>query len=636
MKPLVITNGFSKNEMKFFGNECQTRSRRRRRPPPRRAVFTRVLQVGCLSYYLSIETVFANSFLRRTAEKESSLYPNEPFYGNQSWIFEAIDMVGAWNMGFTGKNVRVRINDNSWESNHTEWMGEGRVTENNKNAEDGYSCGDPNNTLTKGKDRGREALNHGAAVTSILAADGTNGFCGTGIAPKSELSFCNFVEGRTAASVLSHGMLPQNTTIDVSMSRETYDVSVNAFAHEGCGAETRGIGLHKPEPRDSTPSRRRLLRPHETSIELCPFENFYNDIHNKGDDPCRVCTKADFDFVKGINSRDNVFSATKFSSNNKNKDKIDNHGLQGYDPTGVSKECAANVRSYCLRNFRSDEALCSEWIEMINHGNTCQFKSNVGKDTHRSLEIGAKEGRNGKGVVYIFAAGDSYGNGDNVNYQAYPKSRFVITVGAVKVMEISSADEGTVLKPVHATYSTGGSSVFLVAPGGDYDSPYKHVGAGGNENSCVDIDYGTAYAAPIVGGVVALMLEAYPKATWRDIRAILVETSNPVEFLDREGNNDDDTFATNAAGIGYSDLYGFGMIDARAAVKKAKTWKRKERYVPSELSITARSGNVNLDIYDDSFSATTSTIMLYDEQYNTDSATLESVSVYVKLRYFNR
>lgn len=78
---------------------------------------------------------------------------------------------------------------------------------------------------------------------------------------------------------------------------------------------------------------------------------------------------------------------------------------------------------------------------MINSGNTCNFKRNVGRETNYALEMGAKERRNGWGVVYIFASGDSYGKGDNVNYQAYPKSRFVMTVGAVKVKEVSDGNK---------------------------------------------------------------------------------------------------------------------------------------------------------------------------------------------------
>jgi len=270
------------------------------------------------------------------------------------------------------------------------------------------------------------------------------------------------------------------------------------------------------------------------------------------------------------------------------------------------------------------------------------------------LEKGVKEGRDGKGVIYVFAAGNSYGNGDNVNYQAYPKSRFVMTVGAIKLKDIVG---NGILKPIHSSYSTSGSSIFVVAPGGDYDSPYQHVGAGGNEgtgDSCVNIGIGTSFATPVVGGVVALMLEANEGLTWRDVRAIIAETSKPIiiEVNDEttKNNNDDATFGINAAGVGYSELYGFGIIDAKKAVSTAKKWNTEEQHVPPELDITVGSGvmglGLGLQILDDVLTTTTSTITIYDTQKPQQSGsdkddyvstdTLESVSVYLKLRYFNR
>ena len=107
-------------------------------------------------------------------------------------------------------------------------------------------------------------------------------------------------------------------------------------------------------------------------------------------------------------------------------------------------------------------------------------------------------------------------------------------------------------------------------------------------------------------------------------------------MLDSQGKNDDATFGVNAAGFGYSDLYGFGMIHAWWCVQKAKNWNRKQKHAPPEISITERSGEVNLDINDDSFFTTTSTIMLYSDAVAASSSYVESVSVYLKLRYFNR
>lgn len=592
------------------------------------------LQLFCLVYFSSVITVFSEEEQTITKETQQSPYENEPSYGEQSWIFEAINISGAWNMGYTGVDVRVRINDNNWEHNHTEWTKGFRLIHYNENADEDYSCGNFSNKLGGGdfvrkNINHNKMLNHGAAVTSILAADGNNNFCGTGIAPLTKLSFCNFDKDTTHPSVLVYKVISQ----ELGSSKNSFDISMNAFAYEGCSSQLRGeiVGLHRNNIQgDGYIPSSRLQKQDE--IIPCPFLNFYDDENNPGDDPCLVCTESDFDAIGVSKHRDNIFEAGLATTTSK----------YGREDSGgsarISDTCATSVRAYCSRNFRRDEALCTDWIDVINNRNICRFKNNVGEDNNYSLEKGAKEGRFGFGVTFIFAAGDSYGNGDNVNFQAYPKSRFVMTVGAVKMKEISTGDEEkSPLKPIHATYSTSGSSIFVVAPGGDYDSPLQHVGAGGVRgygNSCINIGYGTSFAASVVGGVVALMLEVKDTLTYRDIRAIIAKTSKPVEIFHNENKNDDATFGINAAGVGYSDFYGFGLIDATAAVEEAKNWLKDKHTLPRELGITVSTGVVNVDIDDNPFSTSTSTIRIMDYQQN--GGVLESASVYLKLRYFNR
>jgi len=60
----------------------------------------------------------------------------------------------------------------------------------------------------------------------------------------------------------------------------------------------------------------------------------------------------------------------------------------------------------------------------------------------------------------------------------------------------------------------------------DFATSVAHFDVLGNEN----YDYtqrmnGTSSAAPIVSGVIALMLEANPNLTYRDIRIILAKTA---------------------------------------------------------------------------------------------------------------
>ncbi|VEU36253.1 unnamed protein product [Pseudo-nitzschia multistriata] len=588
----------------------------------------------------------------RNSNNNQSPYRFEPSYGDQSWIFETINLPGAWKLGYTGRGVKIRINDEDWESGHKEWKPK-RLIKDNKNALDDYSCGATNNTLAEGKfrdsDNKNKFLNHGAAVTSILAADGSNDFCGVGIAPETELSFCYFRKD-TDASVLKY---------DAVDNMNFFYISVNAFAQEGCKPRTSMFGEAVNEQTiatgngDRNRQRRRTKNRHgrqhrqqqdqsdrilnEQEIGGCPFVNFYYDEYNPGDDPCKVCTTSDF---KSVRDSNNENARNNFGSLQDQSVNLEESRSGSFTGAGVSNVCAESVRTYCLRNFRKDESLCTDWIDVLNGNKPCDFQTSVGHSVAKALEKGVKDGRFGRGIIYIFAAGNSYGYGDNSNFQSYAKSRYAMTVGAVKVTEVqgdsTDGETNTILKPSHASYSTGGSSIFVVAPGGDYDTPkYQHIGAGGTEgngDSCVTIGTGTSFAAPVVGGVVALMLEANPGLTWRDVRYIIAKTSNPIDNDD----SNDYTFGLNSAGVGYSDLYGFGLIDAAEAVAMAEDWKIKDVHVPPELGVTASSGPVNLQIVDDPTATATSTIMVNPNlNSQTEDDALESVSVYLKLHYPN-
>ena len=134
---------------------------------------------------------------------------------------------------------------------------------------------------------------------------------------------------------------------------------------------------------------------------------------------------------------------------------------------------------------------------------------------------GVSEGRDGLGSVYVWAAGNGHQNGDNSNKDAYANSRFTIAVGAVN------------WKGERTEYSESGSNVMLVAPShnssawvdpGIFSTDVSGTG-GHNDTDYLDDMGGTSASAPMVAGVIGLMLEAEPDLTWRDIQHILVRTS---------------------------------------------------------------------------------------------------------------
>ena len=87
---------------------------------------------------------------------------------------------------------------------------------------------------------------------------------------------------------------------------------------------------------------------------------------------------------------------------------------------------------------------------------------------------------------------------------------------------------------------------------------------------------GTSASAPMVSGVVALMLEANPELTWRDVKHILASSARQVDAARAAVTINDlivePAWTTNAAGYRFHNWYGFGAVDAAAAVDKAKTY----------------------------------------------------------------
>ena len=130
-----------------------------------------------------------------------------------------------------------------------------------------------------------------------------------------------------------------------------------------------------------------------------------------------------------------------------------------------------------------------------------------------------------------------------------------------------------------------------------------------NPNCDFDQMNGTSSATPTVTGVVALMLSANPNLGWRDVRDILRKTArlidvdygnqgyrnhqvnltlNPTisnqtskELVDGQTSaRIDYGWQKNQAGIYYSNWYGFGLVNARAAVEMARNYTS---YKPSAL-----------------------------------------------------
>lgn len=245
--------------------------------------------------------------------------------------------------------------------------------------------------------------------------------------------------------------------------------------------------------------------------------------------------------------------------------------------------------------------------------------------------------RSGLGAVYVKAAGNDFSSLDtfdnlgnpipakcspannlgiscaNANFDPDNVLPYNIVVGALNASGVKSS------------YSTTGSALWVSAPGGEYGanssvvstcsgSPcpaivYQPAMVTTDQSSCTSgyattlggistfsrgitpngntlnasCNYtnnmnGTSSATPVTSGVIALMLEANPNLTWRDVKHILASTARKVDAgrmmiiqgLGLGTHTAEHGWTVNSAGYNYHNWYGFGLVDASAAVAMAK------------------------------------------------------------------
>ncbi len=227
--------------------------------------------------------------------------------------------------------------------------------------------------------------------------------------------------------------------------------------------------------------------------------------------------------------------------------------------TSFSNRITEQMFDYCLLNG-ADIISCS-W-------GTTDSQFSLGPIKEKAIARAAKEGRNGKGCIILYAVGNE--DFDYINfYAAHPD---VIAVAAC-----TSQD-------VHASYSNRGGEVNVTAPSnGDWpviaarawwddgiaseNGNYKFWRDGKSRGSHYKHFGGTSSATPLVAGVCALILSTNPDLTAREVRSILERTADKIGYPSEYSN-------------GHSRKYGYGRINADKAV--AEALRLKESMTPPE------------------------------------------------------
>ncbi|MBQ0934531.1 S8 family serine peptidase [Ideonella paludis] len=258
-----------------------------------------------------------------------------------------------------------------------------------------------------------------------------------------------------------------------------------------------------------------------------------------------------------------------------------------------------------------------------------------------AMAFGVKTRREGKGAIYLQAAGNEY-QGSEKFFMPDGSTAEIFCQTALSAAQLPGSfanldavscgspnqdyrghESKYMIAAMHntgraASYSSAGSSVWVAGFGGEFGGDQAAIittdnsgcasgannvanaakwkasfpdwtkiiadlfGASTQDPNChyTGRMNGTSAATPSVSGIVALMLEANPKLTWRDVGYILARSARQVDPTIADSSRQprylpqgnavgwplDLPWQTNAAGYRFQNRYGFGMADARAAV----------------------------------------------------------------------
>lgn len=286
----------------------------------------------------------------------------------------------------------------------------------------------------------------------------------------------------------------------------------------------------------------------------------------------------------------------------------------------------------------------------------------VSDELAEAIKIAATTGRNGKGEILTFAAGNmTYNTGPlQGNKAGLANSIYVVPVGAVTCYG------------VHAEYSLGGSHLVTCAPSGgtafgdinlatttvNIDpvahpnlqvATYNQLYASGpppdsdlntinQDLDLLDSNYtknmsGTSGSAGIVSGVIALMLEANPDLGWRDVKEILLRSGSKVDDKSKDWLTRNDN--PSLPPIQHHPLYGGGMVNATNAVALAQKWKSQNLYL-ERMSMASATNTTVWTIPDCQPAASKPTSLSIPLDFSESSLRVEQVEVVVDVRHEHR
>lgn len=180
----------------------------------------------------------------------------------------------------------------------------------------------------------------------------------------------------------------------------------------------------------------------------------------------------------------------------------------------------------------------------------------------------ASYGRNGRGSIWVWAAGNGAHVGDHCGADGYVQSPYTIAVGAL-------GPDGK-----RAFYSESCAALLTVAPSSGARGAAA-ISTTDLNGRCTEKFGGTSSACPLVAGIVALMLQKNPQLTWRDVQVLIAKNGQVVDATAQD-------WSRNSRGFRHSHQYGFGLLYAADMAQVAE----QATLLPAQRGFS--SGRINV------------------------------------------